>query len=65
MKKDLRFPPFKSGTHSHLCSPVIQGFQVPLSPFPNGEMDEGYIWVWSTMQTNRKQTASSREDFMQ
>ena len=30
---------------------------------PNGEIDEGYIWIWSIIQTNRKQNASNREDF--
>ena len=32
---------------------------------PNGEIDEGYIWVWSTRQTNREQNTSDREDFKQ
>ena len=32
---------------------------------PNGEMDKGYIWVWLTIQTNRKQNASNREDLKQ
>ena len=55
--------------------PAIQGSKV--SPFslsilhmipknsPNFEMDEGHIWVWSTIQTSRKQNASNREDFKQ
>ena len=30
-----------------------------------GKMDEGYIWVWSTIQTNRKENASIRENFKQ
>ena len=32
---------------------------------PNGEMDDGYIWVRLTIQTNRKQNASNTEDFKQ
>ena len=28
-------------------------------------MNEGYIWVWSTVQTSRKENASNREDFKQ
>ena len=54
---------FKSGP------PVIQGSKV--LPFNlsvsyiipwnslNGEMNEGYIWVRSTIKTNRKQNASN------
>ena len=30
---------------------------------PNGEMDEGNIWL--TTQTSRKQNSSDREDFKQ
>ena len=32
---------------------------------PNDEMGEEYIWVWSTIQTNRKQNANNRKDFKQ
>ena len=28
-------------------------------------MDEGQIWVWSTLQTWRKQNADEAEDFKQ
>ena len=31
----------------------------------NGEMDEGYLLVSSTIQTNRKQNESNSEDFKQ
>ena len=30
---------------------------------PNGEMNEGHTWLGWTMQTNRKEDASYREDF--
>ena len=32
---------------------------------PNVEIDEGYIWVWSTTQTNRNQNESNRDSFKQ
>ena len=62
-------PPFKPGPLSNFGPLVIQGSEVHLShsqyyiPWnsPNGEMDEGYIWVGSTIQTNRKQKASNRK----
>ena len=28
-------------------------------------MDDGHIWVWSTIQTSRKQNATNMEDFKQ
>ena len=31
----------------------------------NGEMDGGYIWVWSTIQTSKKQNGGNRKDFKQ
>ena len=57
-KRGLRLP------LSNQVPPIIQGSKVP--PFslsilhiipwnsPNGEMDERYIWIWSTKQTGSK-----------
>ena len=58
------------GPPSYLSSLSNSGFQGP--PFkplnikhmiswnnPNGEMDEGHIWLGSITQTNRKQNALS------
>ena len=68
-------PPFKSVFPSNSGSPVIQGSKFPHASLsilhmipknnPHGKMDEGHIWVWSTLQTNRKQNESNREDFEQ
>ena len=54
-------------------TPVIQALRSPLSAFQYHiwspktvlMMGEGSIWVWLTIQTNRKQSASNREDFKQ
>ena len=32
---------------------------------PNVKIDEGCNWVWSDIQTNRRQNGSNREDFKQ
>ena len=78
MKRGLRSsfqisPPIPSNLGSYPL--VIQSSQVP--PFSlsrihmipwnslNGETDEGHIWVGSTIQINRKQDASNRDDFEQ
>ena len=58
----------------NLGPPVIQSSKVP-PPFKplsikhlipwnssNGEMDEGHVWVWSNIQTTRKQDVSDKED---
>ena len=47
---------------NNLDSPFYD-FSKILPPIDNGEIDEGYIWVWSIIQTNRKQNASNRKDF--
>ena len=62
--------PFKSGLLFNLGPPVIQGSKVLPPPkiprnSPNGEMEEGQIWVWSTIQTDKMQIANNREDFEQ
>ena len=68
-------PPIKSGPPSNLGLPSNSGLQsASFSPSilhtipwnsANDEMGEGYIWVWSTLQTNRKQNANNRKDFKQ
>ena len=68
--------PFQIIPPSNLGLPVIQGSKIPpfqslsikyMTPWnsPNSEMDNAHIWIGSTMQTNRKQNASNREDFEQ
>ena len=63
----IRFPP-------NLGPPSNSGFQgLPFQPLsitlwllwncPNSGIDEGHIWVWSAIQTNRKQNACNRKDF--
>ena len=57
----------------NLGPPIIWGSKVPsfslstlhMLPLnsPNGGMDKGHVWVWSTIQTKRNQNASKWEGF--
>ena len=49
-------PPINKGERSH------HEHYMQSSETPYDEVDEGYMWVWSTTQTNRKQNASNKED---
>ena len=69
MKRGLRSPPstFDPPCNSRLRESPFNLSLLHMVPWNSatGDMDEGYIWVWSTMQTNREQNASNMEDFKQ
>ena len=63
--KSYEIPAFKSGPPPYNLGPPFDLSIVHMIPWnsPNGGMDEGNVWVGSTIQTNRNQNASNREDF--
>ena len=71
MKRGLRPPSFKSGPRSNswLQSPPFEPLNITYDLLKqnsaNGEMDEGHIWLSSTIQTSRNKNTSDGEGFKQ
>ena len=57
----------RSPSYSVLQGPPFSLSMLNMIPWnsPNDKMDEGNIWVGSTIQISRKQNASNRKDFEQ
>ena len=66
IKRVLRSPSnLGPPSNSELQGPPFYHSILHIVPWnsPNSEIDEGHIWVGSTIQTNRKQNTSKKEDF--